>query len=480
MRRIILTLLLLLLPLTARAETRYETVHPEDAGLLTSVTYGVDNIRWVHEFQYGDSVFSQDGDAIVVENETFLTCAYVEGSLPSAETAFADLAAFAEEILAAKPVFSVDWANGPVLLLPDGTEVAIPASEISQAYVRNQRLFLSLVLGDGTHLLRIVTWRDGLDVRDVPVPWAFWLDDYHAGEDGDDLCLMLDYTEEYQIYAQYADGRWRLSGFNTGREVYGLAANAVSLWLESYWAYGNHPWSDLETLDFATLPLTHTELLSHITREGWFFPTEDVTLWAAPSQEGDAPYQIPADTPLPVIRIEGEWAYVGIHNADEYGAEPITGYVPLANLSEMPVNVLPGGEQNGWFYTMTVKDGVLTFLNLRDEYDQYMSIPVESTFAAAARETYRQTGFAATPHRFDPALYPHIDPCVQFWETLKDVYIEGDKVVCAIDSRTGEHLLRIVTAFEPRVSYQEFVMPAPFHFDREGLYWLENRILLDQ
>ncbi len=367
-----------------------------------------------------------------------------------------------------------------VIVIPGAGEAPTPAgSEIVDAYHRGQRLFVTLDTADDRHFLMIVTWMDGFDVRTVEMPWQGAFDDFHippeddASDHNDYFILYLDAMEDFgYLIAREWEGRWILEGINTGWEVIDFAPWGVRQDVYGYWAYGTHEWHDLETMDWTTLPLTFEDAVDALTHEGWLFPKADTAMYASPDKSAEVIVVCEKDTPLRVIRTEGDWAYVGqliLDDRVEQISEPPVGYIPLTELSDMPEGYLPGGELLGWFCQMQVEDGVLTFAPL-DGWQDVMPLTVAEGFAEAACEIYRETGYAATPAGFDARLLPYLEAAYllhifDVGEARAAVILEDALLLAVEDPWTGEWTLRIVTEEQEQI----FGMPGPFGFDRHEL-----------
>ncbi len=493
--RMILTIMLLL-PAARADETWTEETAWGDTITYTQtdvdwgyILYSVTD-DWMVNFRYGDCIFAPCDDFVSVHNEmTGLQTFYRDegwGSLFEPE----EVAAWAEKLLQNGEVAFVLDVNQGILILPGIGEVKMPDAlpcDIRDAYIRNQRLFMTLDTFDNRHFLRIVTWRDGIDVLDIAMPWSGSFDAFHVGAQVDDYFILhLDTPNPdfgYIIACEAEDGCWLLSTINTGREVIDVEDWGVRCDVNMYWAYGACPWRDLATMDWMTLPLTYMDAAEGMAHEGWRFAAEGAQLFAAMDGSTDALMDIPADTPLCLISVEGDWAFVGVQKTFEGEADfydgPWVGYVPVAMLNELPVSLLPGGEVAGWFVTMTVEtteyrnyygrvsyEYNLTFAPIDGCFD-FIRIEVNEGFAEAALEAYRETGYAATPVQFAEELLPYLN-----FLTSRDIVADAvmsEKMLSLSVYREGEgvwELVLVTRDAEGKQQWTNFRMPGPFRFSR--------------
>ncbi len=495
MRRAVLTILLLALLAvpalaeetwteeTARGDTiTYAREETEWGHILYSVTDGY----WVVNFKYGDCIFASCNEYVSVHNEmTGLQTFYRDerwGSLFDPDK----LAVWAEDLLQNGEGAFVHDVNQGKLILPGIGEVDLPSydsCDILDAYDRGQRLFMTIDTFDNRHFLYIVTWQDGLDVRVVEMPWSGSFDTFHVGPESDDhFILHLDANGDFgYIVVWEIEGRWILNTINTGWDVIGVEDWGVRSDVNSYWAYGECPWRDIETMDWNTLPLTYGAAAAGMTHQGWMFPKEETTILVGPAANAAAAMTIPADTPLCILRTEGDWAFVGVQMTegcfltDEDWWGPWVGYVPLDALSDMPQSVLPGGEIFGWFVTMTVEPGsgqyydnsvTIQFASI-DNWHDFMSLEVMKDFVESARAVYQEKGYAATPLGFDEALLPYL--VVERYKFVRDgvvhdAIVTENKLLLAMQDADGIWKLRI---FQNDLVWTDVRMPGSFRFNRE-------------
>ncbi len=497
MRRAVLTILfLILLAVPARAEETwteetawgdtitYTQTDTEWGHILYSVTDGY----WVVNFKYGDCIFAPCNDYVSVHNEmTGLQTFYRDerwGTLFDPD----EVAVFADDLLQNGEIAFVHDVEQGKLILPDSGEVELPAGlscDIQDAYIRQQRLFMTLDTFDDRHFLYIVTWQDGLDVRAIEIPWSGSFDSYHVGDSNDHFILHLDANVDFgYIVAGEVEGRWILHTINTGWDVIGVEDWGVrSDVYNNYWAYGSCPWRDIETMDWTTFPLTYGQAAERMTHQGWMFPKAETTILVSPDANAAAAMTIPADTPLCILRTEGDWAFVGVQLTegcflrDEDWWGPWVGYVPLDALSDMPQSVLPGGEIYGWFVTMTVEPGsggyydnsvTIRFASIDNQQD-FMPLEVMKDFVEHARAVYREKGYAATPLGFDESLLP--DLVVERYRYVRDgvvhdAVVTENKLLLALQDADGVWKLHI---FQNDRVWTDVRMPGPFRFSRESV-----------
>ncbi len=500
MRRItLMTLFLLLLIFPALADTTWTVEDDYYTYIYTQVDtewghilyredkYGPSN--YVENFKYGSCTFDVCDDYVSVYDETTGVQTFYRGKWVKAAASADEAAAYAENVLANAEVVFIHDRNRNALHIPGMDEISVPPGGVIQdAYDRQQRLFMTIDTADGRHFLYIVTWQDGLDVRAIEIPWSGYFDSYHVGDSNDCIYLWLemfeDEDEDGRIAAYEEDGRWTLEMVNA-IGMYFFTPYGVQQDMYRFWAYGTHPWNDIETMDWNTLPLTYEDAVAGLSREGWRFPHEDQPIYAAPDVGAKLVALCPKDTPVCVIRTEGEWAYVGAQLADDEW-DACVGYMLTSALEEMPLqsNVLPGGELCGWFVMMTVdaeprdtygKTATDYFLHFApiDPWTNYQPIPVEvrAGFIEAARAAYLEKGYAATPIGFDEALLPYL---MDYWperETICDAIVTDSMLALAVrydwDDGDSEWLLRIVNGTQEVTNRSDLRMPGPFRFDRE-------------
>ncbi len=487
MRRLLPLLLLMLMMSPSALAWEDYTVYPKEDNAPDSVTY-CDNLRggYVDVFTIGGTTYDYAGEYIEVTDASgLMTFFRTDEGWPDVDTAMPDIMAYAAALPeAGERVFTFDGRTG-TLTLADGTVHALPGtSEIVDYYDRGSRLFLTLDTEAGAHWLCIVPTNGG-EPYTKALPFSGYFDSYHVGpEDDTVLYLSLDtgVEDDYFELAFYWNGeRWTLGTMKNYWEVIDFDDYAICRDTDFSVTFGHHTWHDLETLDFSTLPHTFTELAAMLTHEGWRFAAQDLTLLTSPDANAEpatgqpdwddktAPAVCPADTPLCLLGTEGDWAKVGLHLDD---LDYAVGYVPMSMLLTEPINVIPGGEAQGWFYTMTVEDGVLYF-RTPSEYFPIVPIEVERAFADAARDLYREKGYSATPMRFDPDLYDLVKHFSWTIDSVRDMFLTDTALVtsCTMSWLEGNVLEIIHHPTDEHPTYYDIKMPAPFTFDREDWPW---------
>ncbi len=436
----------------------------------------------VQTFRIGSCTYGRATDYLSIhDEETALMTFYRHDDWPTAHMPLPDIVAWAEAQQRGEWVFALDLVNDQ-MLLPTGESLAIPPVEdLSDAYDRGSRIFLSAKLEDGGHLLRIVTKGEEADVLDVPVPWKCWFDSFHVGPNDDTVLyptFVLGGEDNFlDLSFYFQDGVWELGVINNGWEVIDFQDYAICRDTDANATFGVHPWHTLESIDWPTLPRTFAEAAAGLTKEGWRFAAEELSLRAAPDASAAAVATCAADVPLAVIRFEGEWALVGLHQENMW--DSITGYVPVESLRAEPVSFIPGGETDGWFYTMTIKDGLLHFDSPLAEFS-FTPLRVCDGFEDVARALYRAQGCAATPARFDPALYPYLDGLIYEENSIHDLFLTEDTAVIAVKTHSGRYRLEIVANPTGAAMATEIWMPGAFHFDRESWFWGVIEIVMDE
>ncbi len=486
MRRIMMTLLtLFLLTVPALADetwtvqgdlyTDVYTRMDADWGYIVYRDSEYGPYHYIDYFKYGSCIFDVCDDYVFAFDERTGVQTFYRSDWVKAAASAEEAAAYAESVLSnAEVVFNHDRTQN-TLKIPGMDAMAMPEGGVIQdAYDRQQRLFMTIDTADGSHFLYIVTWQDGLDVRAIEIPWSGYFDSYHVGDSNDCIYLWLEMFEDEdgRIAAYEEDGRWTL-GLVTARDQFYFTPYGVQRDMYSFYAYGTHPWNDIETMDWNTLPLTYEDAVAGLSREGWRFPHESQPIYAAPDVGAELVALCPKDTPVCVIRTEGEWAYVGAQLLDE-NDYPCVGYMLTSALEEMPLqsHVLPGGEIGGWFVMMTVENDLLTFAPI-DFWTDYQPISVEvrAGFAGMARAVYQEKGYAATPVSFDETLLPYLRDYYPERETICDAIVTDSMLALAVrkdwDDGNSEWLLRIVNGTQEVTNRSDLLMPGPFRFDRE-------------
>lgn len=488
MRRILLMMLfLLLLTYPAQADTAWSVVnevgetidYPRTDTEWGYITYFGDVFgdEWVDNFCYEGRVYDvMDGYITILDESTGVQTFRRGGWVGQARTP-EEIAAYAQSVNG-ELVFTHDRKQN-LLMLPGKEAVKLPEGGVIQdGYDRRQRLFLTIDTADDRHFLCIVTWADGLDVRTIEMPWSGYFDSYHVGDENDCIYLWLDMFEgedaSGRIAAYEVDGRWKLGMVNAIGMYFPEQFGALND-MYGHFAYGTHEWNDIETMNWNTLPMTYEDMVAALHNEGWRFPQGDAPIYAAADVGAALVCVCPQDTPVCVIRTEGEWAYVGAQINDESG-DPYVGWMLLSKLAEMPMqrSIIPGGEMGGWFCTMTVEDGVLTFAPIDDFYN-YQAVPVQvrSGFAEAARAVYLEKGYAATPIGFDESLLPYLKYHVPEYEAVCDAVVTETVLAMAVRSDRyasgAEWELCIVTGTPEERDKTVLQMPGPFRFTWEDV-----------
>ncbi len=254
MRRIMLTVLLLLLMLPAAHADETWTEATPDGDVITYTQVDTDwgyvlyneTDDWMVNFRHGSCIFASCNEYVSVHDEMTGLQTFYRAEWPSYATP-EEAAILAQTVPAAPVAFVYDLDREKLVILGVGeTDMPGMSSAIHDAYDLGQRLFLTFTNFEGQHYLRIVTWADGLDVRTIEMPWSGLFDTYHMSrqpEDNDHFVLRLDAGEAFgYITVHETHGRWLLTELNTGREVISFA-----------------PWPDIETMDWGSLPFPKAE-----------------------------------------------------------------------------------------------------------------------------------------------------------------------------------------------------------------------------
>ncbi len=333
MRRALLTILfLVLLALPALADTTWteETVWGDT---ITYTRMDMDwgyiiyneTDDWLVNFKYGNCIFAPCDDFVSVHDEMTGLQTFYRDERWDAFFTHDELSVWAEELLHHGDTAFVHDVDQGKLILPGIGEADLPAGQtcqIADAYIRQQRLFMTIDTADDRHFLYIITWRDGLDVRGIEMPWRGSFDSFHVGSESDDhFILHLDANADFgYIVVAEVDGRWLLDTINTGWDAIAVDDWGVRSDVNEYWAYGDCPWRDIETMDWSTLPLTYGEAAAGMTHQGWMFAKEKTRLLASPDNEEAVLMELPADTPLlwTDIRMPGPFRFSREETADTF------------------------------------------------------------------------------------------------------------------------------------------------------------------
>ena len=268
---------------------------------------------------YGAGV--QDGalhyDRIVEdENENILDRSKYP-PVPVSE-AFAEkmkLASFDVSAIAANPTGGLPGVDGLAAgLLGEGDRLITLA-------LLQKHIVLLVEQPVGVRRLRVAEW-DGAQytVRETDdLPEGADLDALHAGAGQ----IMIAYSEGgKQAFASFTEsgGTWMLSGM-TAEEVFSLTADSVisdgGVGRNDGAVYGKHPWGDLFTVDFSTLPRTLEEAAAQMDASGYAFvnnpnPEDRLHLRTRASRNSASLGKFFNRTPVQVLSRDGEWAKVRI------------------------------------------------------------------------------------------------------------------------------------------------------------------------
>lgn len=116
----------------------------------------------------------------------------------------------------------------------------------------------------------------------------------------------------------YADGHWGVSLiYPDGDGLFRVGENWI---LEESGApalVGDHPWSDITTIDWNTLPASYEEALLQVDHSGWALvtnpnPADRLNLRAQPDKKSTSLGKYYSGAPVRILENRGEWARVEI------------------------------------------------------------------------------------------------------------------------------------------------------------------------
>lgn len=114
---------------------------------------------------------------------------------------------------------------------------------------------------------------------------------------------------------------WRVSSFYPpGDQVreFSLGPNWIALGsARDGYILGSHPWSDITTIDWTTLPADYESAAAQVDHDGWAMvnnpdPKDRLHLRAAPSRQAASYGKYYSGTPVRVLEQKGDWAKVRI------------------------------------------------------------------------------------------------------------------------------------------------------------------------
>ncbi|MDO4741675.1 MAG: SH3 domain-containing protein [Eubacteriales bacterium] len=87
--------------------------------------------------------------------------------------------------------------------------------------------------------------------------------------------------------------------------------------------FGDHPWSDMQTIDWDTLPASFEEAKAHVKPDGWAIvanpdPADRLHLRERADRGSASLGKYYNGTPVRVIALEGDWAQVVVGNTPGY------------------------------------------------------------------------------------------------------------------------------------------------------------------
>jgi len=161
----------------------------------------------------------------------------------------------------------------------------------------------------------------GWDIQtSAPLPEGANIDALH---DGDDVSVRFQADGDYARYtfSQTLAGTWALT-YVMAEEDMGLGWNYLCGYLdEELLRYGTHPWTDIRTIDFTSLPHTFDEACAQLDRTGWAVVTSDdpqkrLNLRTMPDQSSPSIGKYYRGTAVRVLDTENGWAYVDVYGVN--------------------------------------------------------------------------------------------------------------------------------------------------------------------
>lgn len=430
-------------------------------------TWETNECTLLESFRMGERVYSRIYDYTVVLNEERAVRTYYRQAFPIYTTDTGELADFALKTLAeAEAAFEITLQPS-VLRLTDGREIPVPSSEICTGYDVPGRYLLTMECPDGGYQLLIITADETLDVLRVNLPWPAGFDSFHIGTMKDHFILLPRWDEPYEaselVFAE-EEGRWFLTCINNGCEVIGIGDTSVMRDVDDWPVTGLHPWHDLTEMDLSALPHSYEEMTATLQSEGWAFLTAGTSLYAAPDAEMPCATIEHADTPIHVLRREGEWSLV-VPNCEENAV-----YVSTSALLTLPETVLPGGEWDGVFATLTVEDGIANFQPLPKsasaEEVTFAPFPVLEGFEEAVLRAYQTEGGAITPMSISAQVAPTLgvgEDAGANQLPVRGVWITNTTAFFLLKNPKGGDIVRIIHRRDDAWRVQSLRMPAPCH-----------------
>lgn len=201
----------------------------------------------------------------------------------------------------------------------------IPVTDtILQSELQSHGLLLLTEDADGVRRIRLVEQAgDGYSVRSSkPLPGDAWLDLFHSVDD--EVSLNWNAHHGSCSFSRSSDGNWTLGwvanehGFVGlhGTLYCGIQRDLAMHGTESI-LVGSHPWRDMFTVDFASLPQNVEEATASLDRTGWAVVNnpdlaDRLHLRAEPDSDAESLGKFYNRTPVQVLERRDGWARVRI------------------------------------------------------------------------------------------------------------------------------------------------------------------------
>lgn len=254
-------------------------------------------------------------------------------------------------------------------LMPDGTYVggSLLADELQ----------LLMDKPDGTRVFVGVTWDGGWKLTEsAPLPEGT----FYGNENFTDYLYI---PREVTIGVRHRpDGTWSVDFLMPDNgEIMHLGRNYVSdaspVWAETM-LVGDHPWNDLTTIDWTTLPHTLDEARAAIDTSGWAMvnnpnPEDRLHLRVKPERDSQSQGKYYNGTFVRVLERKGDWTKVNVFGVEGW---MMTKYLAFGNdmekvqralqpqsvketLNAATLYAAPGGEKIGEFDGMALVLGLI-------------------------------------------------------------------------------------------------------------------------
>lgn len=131
---------------------------------------------------------------------------------------------------------------------------------------------------------------------------------------------------EVLILEPNQDGLWGVSFLSSWEEDYGLSFGNELIQTNDQWGnpmfiVGMHPWGDITSIDWTTLPFTAKDAWAMVDSSGWamvdlFYIDNHLILHETPSQDGRYLGEYRAGTPIRVLERRDDWTKVDIFGVE--------------------------------------------------------------------------------------------------------------------------------------------------------------------